>query len=131
MNSTIERWITALLSGDYKQGKNFLNYVPENSNEHRFCCLGVLCELEGVEKFEELSSNSYHEATIYYAWDEEENGIFESEGEPPDWWLSQFGISPWLTQKLIQMNDDGVPFREIAAFLEGVFWKSPPEKSDE
>lgn len=35
------RWIAALESGDYKQGRNFLHNLTDNS----YCCLGVLCDL--------------------------------------------------------------------------------------
>ena len=34
------KWIAALRSGKYKQGKKFLN-----KEGTRFCCLGVLCDL--------------------------------------------------------------------------------------
>lgn len=37
------RWIAALKLGNYKQGKNFLRKNDE------YCCLGVLCDLMGVE----------------------------------------------------------------------------------
>lgn len=42
-----EKWITALESGDYVQGRKTLHNITENT----FCCLGVLCDLavkEGV-----------------------------------------------------------------------------------
>jgi hypothetical protein len=35
-----EAWLVALRSGDFQQGKFQLQ-----SPEHKFCCLGVLCEL--------------------------------------------------------------------------------------
>jgi len=38
------KWLAALRSGDYKQGKGMLKY--ENiAGEMEYCCLGVLCEL--------------------------------------------------------------------------------------
>ena len=41
MNPQIKtRWITALLSGKYKQGKEVLR-----RKNNTFCCLGVLCDL--------------------------------------------------------------------------------------
>lgn len=39
----IERWVEALESGKYRQGRGYLN------REGRFCCLGVLCELAADE----------------------------------------------------------------------------------
>lgn len=39
-----KRWVKALRSGKYKQGKNYLRrQTPEGD---RYCCLGVLCEIE-------------------------------------------------------------------------------------
>ena len=40
------KWIAALRSGEYKQGKNRLHSNEDNS----FCCLGVLCEVAGYKK---------------------------------------------------------------------------------
>jgi hypothetical protein len=39
-----KRWVEALRSGEYEQGQSFLN------KNNKFCCLGVLCEIVGVEK---------------------------------------------------------------------------------
>ncbi len=36
----LKRWVVALRSGHYKQGKNVLRSVDDN-----YCCLGVLCEV--------------------------------------------------------------------------------------
>jgi hypothetical protein len=38
-----DEWVTALRSGRYKQGKNQLKKGDS------FCCLGVLCDLSGVD----------------------------------------------------------------------------------
>lgn len=38
------KWLTALRSGDYKQGKERLKNV-----DGTMCCLGVLCDLMGAE----------------------------------------------------------------------------------
>ncbi len=34
-----DKWITALLSGEFEQGRHLLH------NDNKFCCLGVLCKL--------------------------------------------------------------------------------------
>jgi len=39
-----KKWIKALRSGKYKQGKGYLKQFT-SKNEPRHCCLGVLCEL--------------------------------------------------------------------------------------
>ena len=38
------RWLTALRSGDYRQGVGYLGY-RDGAGDLAFCCLGVLCEL--------------------------------------------------------------------------------------
>ncbi len=40
------KWIEALRSGKYKQGKGVLRYGDE------FCCLGVLCDVVDPKKWE-------------------------------------------------------------------------------
>jgi len=40
LNPVAQKWVKALRSGKYKQGRNRLR------KKDRFCCLGVLCELE-------------------------------------------------------------------------------------
>lgn len=39
MNDNAKKWVEALRSGEYKQGKNYL------SSDNYFCCLGVACDL--------------------------------------------------------------------------------------
>lgn len=44
MKKTISaKWITALRSGKYKQGRFALKHMEEDT----YCCLGVLCEISG------------------------------------------------------------------------------------
>ena len=48
MRLLIDKWINALESGEYKQGKHNLR-----TNDDTFCCLGVLCDIavkEGILK---------------------------------------------------------------------------------
>ena len=47
-----ERWVSALRSGEYKQGKLYLK------SENGYCCLGVLCDILGVEWKEEIWRDS-------------------------------------------------------------------------
>jgi hypothetical protein len=42
------RWLDALRSGEYKQAKGNMKYT-ERSGVTKFCCLGVLEELEGTK----------------------------------------------------------------------------------
>jgi hypothetical protein len=42
------RWIAALRSGRYAQGKGYLRQ-DDMDGVARYCCLGVLCEVAGIE----------------------------------------------------------------------------------
>ena len=54
MNKQVkERWIKALRSGKYKQGQHLL--VSNDSDDKKYCCLGVLCQLYATEKKKGIS----------------------------------------------------------------------------
>jgi len=45
------KWVAALRSGKYKQGRGFLK-AKDSEGDWTYCCLGVLCEVAGLkEKF--------------------------------------------------------------------------------
>lgn len=49
MNPTVKtKWLKALRSGKYKQGKGALRIIKDG--ETQYCCLGVLCDLYAKEK---------------------------------------------------------------------------------
>lgn len=56
MKQTIkDNWITALRSGDYKQGPGVLK-----TKDNRYCCLGVLCDIDDrIEWQNGVSSRGY------------------------------------------------------------------------
>lgn len=43
LNSNAQKWVNALRSGKYEQGKSYLR--AKNGNKEQFCCLGVACEI--------------------------------------------------------------------------------------
>ena len=50
MNKAIaRRWVRALRSGKYKQGRSYLKQKTAKG-DLRYCCLGVLCELYQAER---------------------------------------------------------------------------------
>lgn len=54
-------WLTALRSGEYKQGKGFLK-DQQGDEPARYCCLGVLCELAakaGIIEGSERDTDEY------------------------------------------------------------------------
>jgi hypothetical protein len=72
MNAEVKaKWVTALLSGEYKQGKGWLR-----SRNEEFCCLGVLCDLaskEGVGDWN-LSADKTGISIYRYIADDQPNG---------------------------------------------------------
>ncbi len=51
MNEKIKReWISALESGKYKQTQDTLREYDRVSHRSKFCCLGVLCEVLGLQR---------------------------------------------------------------------------------
>lgn len=48
MNDNAKKWIAALRSGEYQQGKGKLKFI-NNDGVAFYCCLGVACELAAKE----------------------------------------------------------------------------------
>lgn len=99
-----QKWVAALRSGQYTQGIGQLRVHNKTTDAVSFCCLGVLCDLQG------------HEWT-------DENSVC---GEP-DWEIQEkVSIPPSAISLLINMNDEGAhnlpptnkSFKEIADYIE-------------
>ena len=104
-----EKWIEALRSGKYKQGRDVLR-----SSDDRFCCLGVLCDISGQGQWEGESS----EAGYYY---------YERNGQPAEFeginlpsFVEHFANIEGEDQDVLTgMNDDDrLSFNEIADWIE-------------
>jgi hypothetical protein len=105
MNAQIkERWLTALRSGNYSQGKNLLR-----DEQNDYCCLGVLCDVVKAD----------------YGLDwvpDPVNGRLGFDGnymELPDSILEGVGLDRGTTRHLVNLNDGvGLNFEQIADFIE-------------
>lgn len=103
------KWVKALRSGAYEQTQGTL------CAEGGFCCLGVLCDLTGrgewvdvesphrvgIKRFQygaSLSSSS----TQYFPWP----------------FKTEMGLSDEVLDPLMDMNDHGKSFSEIADYIE-------------
>jgi hypothetical protein len=128
MNAEIrKRWTDALRSGEYQQGEGFL-YV-----DGTFCCLGVLCDLHSKEtgtKWERYNLHSdepddkcvktYYDTDSYLPpevrdWADLPTDIGQQFGRDAAY-NTEDGIS-----NLIELNDGGIPFTEIANVIERYF----------
>jgi hypothetical protein len=113
-----QKWVTALRSGDYKQGQGKLRYRLEHQEEDRFCCLGVLCDVAGVE-WESVNLRAYGgEREIEYRVDNPEGGFSSITSLPiaiSD--LAEFELG--TQDSLILLNDtEGKDFEFIADWIE-------------
>jgi hypothetical protein len=113
-----QRWLAALRSGNYEQGKGSLSKIDKKGNVS-YCCLGVLCDILKDES--KLFKQTYkikagnYEYSVY--------GIeYVDECETlPYSQMEYVGISDADTNILIEMNDDDVnekTFNEIADYIE-------------
>lgn len=104
-----KKWLRALRSGRYKQGKDYLH------KNNKFCCLGVLCDLYAKEKKVKWRKKVFGECSIDYStlylpdtvqkWAGLEDGNPEIETDES-------------VTSLSVLNDNKTPFREIANIIE-------------
>ena len=58
--NVMKKWVKALRSGDYKQGRETL------CTSDQYCCLGVLCELASKENICDKTENLFDSSNIEY-----------------------------------------------------------------
>lgn len=107
LNANAKKWVRALRSGKYKQGKKTLATV-----DGKFCCLGVACELaikDGVDIIKEKAPDGF----LY----DGKSGILPARVRK---WLGlrsnvgTFGKDGDLSV----LNDSGTRFKTIANIIE-------------
>lgn len=111
-NELAAEWVAALRSGEYEQTKAVL-YDPV---DNMYCCLGVLCEVAGLEFNEDALEYTFiiddtfptgHELPI-------RNGSVVEEA----WWEKKFpGILKSTIRELWERNDAGENFNTIADYI--------------
>ena len=123
-----KKWIKALRSGKYNQGRHGLKvtktyYIVGNNGQRFkekhsvFCCLGVLCDISRKElgiKWNEGVLGKVHafppKEVIVWA------GLEPKQTR--DDLLGAWEFQPPLFQKLAEMNDSGASFAKIAKVIE-------------
>jgi hypothetical protein len=106
-----ERWVEALRSGKYEQGRHELR------GGDKFCCLGVLCDISGLGAFDKFGE--YYIGHL--GWDSVTppgvmtwSGLAQELGALP----KQMRIGGQRVTSLADANDQGVRFSSIANFIE-------------
>ena len=120
MSDYKDKWIAALRSGQYQQGRSLLCTIRDDDSK-AYCCLGVLAELDGAFVDGELFPGVRRGVRI--AVDHVSTGMYQGKGKClSDIRVNVPGASdallPWI---VAEMNDiKGRTFEEIADFLETV-----------
>lgn len=96
------RWATALRSGKYRQATGWLR----SEDGRGYCCMGVAADLIDPEAWE---TPSYNDSEL--SW----HGQM---GELPPLDLQMIGLTAAEQLVLINLNDNGRPFGEIADKIE-------------
>jgi hypothetical protein len=117
------KWLAALRNGVYKQGKNKLR--TSDAGTHRYCCLGVLCDLHAKETNQKWTdANDY--LGCYHAlpaevctWAElplpDDNDHI---GDDIQAYNPFINLSPTNMRSLSGLNDSGHSFNDIATAIE-------------
>lgn len=105
-------WLSALRSGGYEQGAAVLAKRRGAGDIWRYCCLGVLCEVQEIHSTILDGQNGDHKQ---YLDDNDQPG---EEYLPPG---MQELISDDAQKVLAHFNDSGWNFSQIAALIEAVF----------
>jgi hypothetical protein len=122
-----ERWLAALRSKDYEQGRNYLAKIALNGNRYH-CCLGVLCDLATKDEVISQEVSSLEPGRLHrligFA------GALSLPGNEIDVWT---GLEVTATDSsrndgeaypidfytvLAEKNDQGATFEEIADFID-------------
>lgn len=99
-----QKWLNALRSGEYLQGRGSL------SSDNRHCCLGVLCDIIDPSGWSEPRIDSSKHLHFSY------KGEFDRYSLPPA--LSyDLGLAD-IEDSLAKLNDEGYSFQEIADHIE-------------
>lgn len=106
------KWLEALRSGKYIQGRKWLKHriLPEGS--FKYCCLGVMCE---------LVAEDFGVSTAEY--DTKVGKLIINFGANARWMPDEIALAIGLPRStataLMSMNDEGgFTFREIADWIE-------------
>ncbi len=105
---SLKRWFAALRSGVYAQGRGQLCKGTREGDV--FCCLGVLCDLDGGE-WEEKGRMLFYQRDMSIPGPEVTKRMFGRSADVDMWALAYV--------ELASMNDGGKSFGVIADKLEG------------
>lgn len=129
LNENAKKWVAALRSGEYSQGRNVLRWYDRASDDDFFCCLGVACNISGLGLWSDLSEDekkSYLEATTFLPPEvadwlnlKSDSGSFLAESLPQTIKDEVFNhLQKDDIISLATLNDASCPFETIADIIE-------------
>lgn len=102
MKTLRERWLEALRSGNYKQGRGVLR-----NKEDEFCCLGVLCDVAEPDKWKLTQMGSWRCSEFCKFF-------------PGEYLIDDAEMEVEFSRDLAKLNDSGLyNFNDIADHIEG------------
>lgn len=122
MNADVKaKWVTALRSGEYQQGKGTLAQT-DDTGAMRYCCLGVLSEIAAQEGITtRVPSDEHHEDGVDCKLTWYGNGFAGSSFLPDEVveWAGLPHNDPKIDgEHLSSLNDNGASFTSIAEIIE-------------
>lgn len=112
--------LPALRSGTYRQGRNFLRLTRRDDNAKLYCCLGVACDLYDPLAWD---SDNYFNGEVdtllpvrvqgFYGLNDSGDFEIADPTRVPQRFKDMASLG-----SLVELNDNGTPFDEIAAFIE-------------
>jgi hypothetical protein len=115
-----DKWVKALRSGEYTQGKGAL--LVKNNDGLSFCCLGVLCELYRQENQNSRWSQRVHGSSFFEDHRTGENVAAVLPSSVMEWAGIRASTGAFTTPvslfSLSGLNDKGSSFFEIAKIIE-------------
>lgn len=108
MNKRIKaKWLEALRSGKYKQGRERLRDVNKGTATYEYCCLGVLADCAAMD-WDQRFANV----------DDEVMPLCEMDLLPTNVADRRYGLDLVAQKELAEMNDEGATFTVIADWIE-------------
>jgi hypothetical protein len=134
MNKKIaKKWVEALRSGEYRQGREALCRIDPLDGTESYCCLGVLTDLyqkdrkKKKKKLKTRESSPFMDTVVveYFSLDSDDSG---ASGVLPDEvrkWAGMFSNDGIIhkpesdyEERLTEFNDGGKSFKQIANIIE-------------
>ena len=113
--SNIKRWVDALRSGEYTQGRGRLRYVVGWSGVPRYCCLGVGLDVLAPKQWEGNTWQNPDTPMLAHTYGWTGRPFLDGPGTP----YTSFGLTEDHTNDLMNLNDlEGCNFNEIADYIE-------------